>query len=104
MSQKGATNAIGIFLAIFLLSLSVALGILKLVLSIASMLQCGLDVTAIPSLRIIIPILSRLGIAVFRLIMACTTGSIPSCPIPPYSCWRRPSSHFRSYSEGSATW
>jgi hypothetical protein len=86
MSQEVAINAIGIFLAIFLLSMSVVLGIVKLVLSIASILQRGLDANASPSLRIDIPTLTLLGIAAIRLIMACTTGSIHRCPIPPSSC------------------
>lgn len=61
MSQEAAINAIAIFLAIFFLSLSVALGVVKLVLSIASMLRRGLDVAASPSLRMVIPILTLLA-------------------------------------------
>lgn len=74
MSQRVEINAIGIFLAIFFLSLAVLLGLVKLVLGIGSMLRHGIDVAASPSLWIVIPILTLFGITIIRLTMGLHHG------------------------------
>lgn len=74
MSHQVEINAVGIFLSIFFLSLAMLLGIVKLVLGMGSMLRHGLDVTASPSIWIVIPILTLFGITVVRVTMGLHHG------------------------------
>ncbi|MFP4496453.1 MAG: TsoY family (seleno)protein, partial [Halochromatium sp.] len=69
MSQNQAINAIGLFFAIFFLSLAALLGLVKLVVGVNSMFRHGLTASASPSLWILIPILTLSGITLVRLIM-----------------------------------
>lgn len=74
MSNQVEVNAVGIFLSIFFLSLAMLLGIVKLVLGMSSMLRHGLEVTASPSIWIVIPILTLFGITAIRLTMGLHHG------------------------------
>jgi hypothetical protein len=74
MSHIKTVNALGIFFSIFFLSLAVLLMVIKLVLGFYSMLQHGIDQRTSPSLWIVIPILTLIGITLIRLIMALHHG------------------------------
>jgi len=74
MSHHVETNAVGMFLSLFFLSLAVLLGMVKFVLGIGSMLRHGLSETASPSLWIMIPVLTLFGITVIRLTMGLHHG------------------------------
>ncbi len=67
MSHHTQINALGIFLAIFFVSVAILLGILKFVLGFRSVLGQGINIQASPTLWIIIPILTLLGISFIRL-------------------------------------
>jgi hypothetical protein len=67
MSHHLTINAIGIFGAIFFMSLAIILLVLKFILGFRNMLDKGIGVEAAPSLWIIIPILTLLGITVVRI-------------------------------------
>ncbi len=69
MSQNQMVNAIGLFFAIFFLSLSALLGVVKLVLGVNAMFRHGISAAAAPSLWILIPILTLSGITLVRMIM-----------------------------------
>ena len=74
MSHNTAVNAIGIFLAIFFLSLTMVLALIKLILGFQSILQHGIAKAASPSLWIMIPILTLVGITLIRLTMGLHHG------------------------------
>jgi hypothetical protein len=74
MSHYTAVNAIGIFLSIFFLSIAFMLAVLKLVLGFQSILQYGIAKQASPSLWIMIPILTLVGITIIRLTMGLHHG------------------------------
>jgi hypothetical protein len=67
MSHHVEINALGMFGAIFFATVAVILGLLKFVMGFKSMLYHGIAPAAGPSLWIVIPILTLLGIAVIRL-------------------------------------
>lgn len=67
MSHHPEVNATGIFLSIFFGSIAVALGIMKFIVGFQSMMRHGVAKTAGPSLWIVIPILTLLGIATIRI-------------------------------------
>jgi len=67
MSHNIAINAIGIFCAIFFASISVLLVIIKLILGFKNMFEHGIGSEASPSLWIMIPILTLLGITFIRI-------------------------------------
>jgi hypothetical protein len=69
MSHYMAINAIGIALSIFFISLSVILLVPKLLFGINEMLARGIDTELSPSLWIMVPILTLLGIAIVRIDM-----------------------------------
>jgi hypothetical protein len=69
MSQNQVVNAVGLFFAIFFLSLSALLGLVKLVVGVYAMLRHGISAAAAPSLWILIPILTLSGITLMRMIM-----------------------------------
>jgi hypothetical protein len=74
MSENQVINAIGLFFAIFFLSLSALLGIVKLVVGVNAMFRHGLTASASPSLWILIPILTLSGITLVRMIMGLKHG------------------------------
>ncbi|MFP4063124.1 MAG: TsoY family (seleno)protein [Halochromatium sp.] len=82
MSQNQAINAIGLFFAIFFLSLAALLGLVKLVVGVNSMFRHGLTASASPSLWILIPILTLSGITLVRLIMGLHHGFDLEVPKP----------------------
>ena len=82
MSQNQAINAIGLFFAIFFLSLAALLGLVKLVVGVNSMFRHGLTASASPSLWILIPILTLSGITLVRLIMGLQHGFDLEVPKP----------------------
>ncbi|MFP4603655.1 MAG: TsoY family (seleno)protein [Halochromatium sp.] len=82
MSQNQAINAIGLFFAIFFLSLAALLGLVKLVVGVNSMFRHGLTASASPSLWILIPILTLSGITLVRLIMGLQHGFDLQVPKP----------------------
>ncbi|WP_462321200.1 TsoY family (seleno)protein [Halochromatium sp.] len=82
MSQNQLINAIGLFFAIFFLSLSALLGLVKLVVGVNAMLRHGLTASASPSLWILIPILTLSGITLVRLIMGLQHGFDLTVPKP----------------------
>ncbi|MCF7980298.1 MAG: hypothetical protein K9L82_20255 [Chromatiaceae bacterium] len=82
MSQNQLINAIGLFFAIFFLSLSALLGFVKLVVGVNAMLRHGLTASASPSLWILIPILTLSGITLVRLIMGLQHGFDLTVPKP----------------------
>ncbi|HIP12752.1 MAG TPA: hypothetical protein EYG73_08545 [Arcobacter sp.] len=67
MSQNIEMNAIGIFGAIFFMSISILLVVLKLVLGFKNMFEHGIAIEASPSLWILIPILTLIGITFIRI-------------------------------------
>ena len=67
MSHSLTINAIGIFFAIFFASIAVLLLIIKLTLGFQNMFEHGVSLEASPSLWIILPILTLLGITFFRV-------------------------------------
>jgi len=67
MSHNITINAIGIFGAIFFASISVLLVTIKLILGFKNMFEHGIGSEASPSLWIMIPILTLLGITFIRI-------------------------------------
>jgi hypothetical protein len=67
MSHYIQINAIGIFGAIFFSSIAILLIVLKLILGFKSMFKHGVNIEASPSLWIMIPILTLLGITFIRV-------------------------------------
>ncbi len=67
MSHYIAINAIGIFGAIFFASISILLVTIKLILGFKNMFEHGIGSEASPSLWIMIPILTLLGITMVRI-------------------------------------
>lgn len=67
MSHNLTVNAIGFFGAIFFASLALLLIFIKLTMGIKNIFQSGISIEAAPSLWIIIPILTLLGITFVRL-------------------------------------
>lgn len=67
MSHYILINAIGIFGAIFFLTISILLLVIKLIIGFKNMFEHGISVEASPSLWIIIPILTILGITLIRI-------------------------------------
>jgi len=69
MSHSQTVSAIGIIMSVFFLAIAVTLGIIKIVLGFRSMLANGINYEASVSLWIVIPILTLIGIAIFRISM-----------------------------------
>jgi hypothetical protein len=67
MSHYIAINAIGIFCSIFFITISVLLLLMKLILGFKNMFEHGISKEASPSMWIIIPILTLVGIALIRI-------------------------------------
>lgn len=67
MSHNIIVNSIGIFGALFFASLAMLLMLIKLTIGFKSMLEQGLNLEAAPSIWIIIPILTLLGITFIRV-------------------------------------
>ncbi len=67
MSSNIIINAIGIFGAIFFASLSIILIFIKIILGFKNMFEYGVNIETVPSLWIMIPILTLLGITFIRL-------------------------------------
>jgi len=67
MSKTLAVNAIGAFGSIFFISAAVLLLLIKLVLGFKSMFKDGIAPEATPTLWVIIPILTLIGISLVRL-------------------------------------
>lgn len=67
MSHNIVVNSIGIFGALFFASLAILLMLIKLTIGFKSMLEQGLNLEAAPSIWIIIPILTLLGITFIRV-------------------------------------
>jgi hypothetical protein len=67
MSHHIEINAIGIFGAIFFMSIAILLLFVKLILGFKNMFEHGVSKEASPSLWIIIPILTLLGITLVRI-------------------------------------
>ena len=67
MSHNIVINAIGIFGSIFFASISILLVTIKLILGFKNMFEHGISVEASPSLWIMIPILTLLGITFVRV-------------------------------------
>lgn len=67
MSHNIIVNSIGIFGALFFASLAMFLMLIKLTIGFKNMLEQGLNLEAAPSIWIIIPILTLLGITFIRV-------------------------------------
>ncbi len=67
MSHNLTINAIGLFFAIFFLSLSVIVLISKLILNFRGILKYGIDQETSPTIWIVIPILTLIGITLVRI-------------------------------------
>jgi len=67
MSHNLVVNAIGIFGAIFFSSIAILLLVIKLILGFKNMFEHGISKEASPSLWILIPILTLLGITFVRI-------------------------------------
>ena len=67
MSHNITINAIGIFGAIFFASIAILLLVIKLIIGFKNMFEHGVSSEASPSLWIIIPILTLLGITFIRI-------------------------------------
>ncbi|WP_006788116.1 TsoY family (seleno)protein [Thiorhodospira sibirica] len=68
MSEVRVMNAIGISLSLFFLSAAVLLAVIKLVMGFKAMMEHGISEAASPSLWIMIPILTLMGITWIRLV------------------------------------
>lgn len=69
MSHNPVSSGIGIILAVFFTAVAVTLGIIKIVLGFRSMLANGINYEASVSLWIVIPILTLIGITIYRVSM-----------------------------------
>jgi len=69
MSHTTVTSGIGIIFAILFFTIATLLGIISLVLGFRAMLEHGIDRDAAVSLWIVIPIITVLGIGLYRIIM-----------------------------------
>ena len=67
MSSNISINAIGLFGAIFFSTLAILILVIKLILGFKNMFEHGISAEASPSLWIIIPILTLLGITFIRI-------------------------------------
>jgi len=67
MSQYLAVNAIGIFFAIFFSAISILLLLIKMIFGFKNIFEHGISKEASPSLWIVIPILTLLGITYIRI-------------------------------------
>lgn len=67
MSEQAVTNVVGIMLSLFFLSVALLLALIKLVLGFQAMMEHGISESASPSLWIVIPILTLMGITLVRL-------------------------------------
>jgi hypothetical protein len=67
MSHHLGVSAVGIFGSVFFGTIAVVMGLLKFVMGFKSMLRNGVAPAASPSLWIVIPILTLLGIAAIRI-------------------------------------
>ncbi|MFW2427706.1 hypothetical protein ACN4F5_12085, partial [Aliarcobacter butzleri] len=67
MSHNIVLNAIGIFFAIFLASVSILLIVLKLILGVKNMFEHGVGLETAPSMWIINPTITLLGITFVRV-------------------------------------
>jgi hypothetical protein len=67
MGHNIVVNGIGIFGAIFFSSIAILLLVIKLILGFTNMLEHGINNEASPSLWILIPILTLLGITLIRI-------------------------------------
>jgi hypothetical protein len=74
MSHYKEINAIGMFLSIFFLSISIILLVIKMTLGFKSSLKRGVDKGTSVSLWMMIPILTLIGITVIRLTMGLHHG------------------------------
>ncbi|HIQ07069.1 MAG TPA: hypothetical protein EYH35_01270 [Thiotrichaceae bacterium] len=70
MTHSTLTSTIAIVLSILFITVAVVLGVIKIVLGFYAMLEHGADKEASVSLWIVIPIMTLVGISVFRLNMA----------------------------------
>ncbi len=69
MSQYLIVNSIGIFFAVFFLSMAVVISAVKLILGFRAMMENGIAKEAAPTFWLVIPILTLGGITVIRLLM-----------------------------------
>ena len=69
MSHNIVINAFGLFFAIFFLSLAVVLLISKLILGFRGILKNGIDKETSPTIWMVIPILTLIGITLIRILM-----------------------------------
>ncbi|SNZ06929.1 TsoY family (seleno)protein [Cohaesibacter gelatinilyticus] len=69
MSHVKVTAAIGFIGAVFFLTAAIVFGLIKLILGFRSMMNNGVNQETTPTLWIIIPILTVIGIGLFRLTM-----------------------------------
>jgi hypothetical protein len=67
MSQIKIVNAVAMFCSIFFLSIAILFGLMKLVIGFKSILEHGLGEATSPSIWMIIPILTLIGITLIRL-------------------------------------
>lgn len=74
MSHHVEVNAIGIFGSTFFVTVALVMGMLKFVMGFKSMLQQGIAPAGSPSLWIVIPILTLLGIAMIRVMFGLSHG------------------------------
>jgi len=68
MSHNHAVNAIAIFFSLFFLTIAIGLAMFKLILGFNSIMEHGISIEATPSLWIMIPILTLIGITITRLV------------------------------------
>jgi len=74
MSHQITVNAVGIFFSILFAAIAVILALIKLVLGVQSILRHGIAEASSPTLWIVIPILTLLGIALVRMTMGLHHG------------------------------
>lgn len=70
MSHETVVSAIGFLGAVFFITAAVVLGVIKLVLGFRAMMEHAAAEETTPTLWIVIPILTVIGIAIYRLKMA----------------------------------
>lgn len=82
MSSIMATSSIAMFFSIFFATIAVSLGLLKIILGVRAMLDVGISKEAGPSLWIMIPVITLLGITFVRIYSGISHNFFHTQPSP----------------------
>lgn len=82
MSRVMATSSIAMFFSIFFATIAISLGLVKVILGVRAMLDVGISKEAGPSLWIMIPIITLLGITFVRMYSGISHNFFHTQPSP----------------------